>query len=185
MYDSGVALAGLACFVTPDLARDLSPDIVNLVSRMTICWRWIDSYLYYSNVGFIFNIDAFSVVFFNLEGWFEEKGNYTRDDSNILGILGIILGMISSSQLTSSRPYTRKRAVLMLYKIFLKYPEALRPTFPRLKERLEDPDPGMHPSFLYQYQPFLSLKTIGLINYHPGLFQSLQTEWTRNNSYLA
>ncbi|GMS84974.1 hypothetical protein PENTCL1PPCAC_7149, partial [Pristionchus entomophagus] len=75
VYDSGVALAGLACFVTPDLARDLSPDIVNL--------------------------------------------------------------------LTSSRPYTRKRAVLMLYKIFLKYPEALRPTFPRLKERLEDPDPGV------------------------------------------
>ncbi|GMR37257.1 hypothetical protein PMAYCL1PPCAC_07452, partial [Pristionchus mayeri] len=75
VFDSGVALAGLACFVTPDLARDLSPDIVNL--------------------------------------------------------------------LTSSRPYTRKRAVLMLYKIFLKYPEALRPTFPRLKERLEDPDPGV------------------------------------------
>ncbi|GMT16862.1 hypothetical protein PFISCL1PPCAC_8159, partial [Pristionchus fissidentatus] len=74
-FDSGVALSGLACFVTPDLARDLSPDIVNL--------------------------------------------------------------------LTSSRAYTRKRAVLMLYKIFLKYPEALRPTFPRLKERLEDPDPGV------------------------------------------
>lgn len=56
-------------------------------------------------------------------------------------------------QLTSSRPYTRKRAVLMLYKIFLKYPEALRPTFPRLKERLEDPDPGM---YLFEHIPQLS-----------------------------
>ncbi|RCN42938.1 adaptin region [Ancylostoma caninum] len=74
MYDSGVALGGLSCFVTPDLARDLASDIVNLLS--------------------------------------------------------------------SSRPYTRKRAVLLLYKIFLKYPEALRPTFPRLKDKLEDPDPG-------------------------------------------
>ncbi|PIO55109.1 hypothetical protein TELCIR_23508, partial [Teladorsagia circumcincta] len=75
MYDSGVALGGLSCFVTPDLARDLASDIVNLLS--------------------------------------------------------------------SSRPYTRKRAVLLLYKIFLKYPEALRPTFQRLKDKLEDPDPGV------------------------------------------
>lgn len=30
----------------------------------------------------------------------------------------------------------------MLYKIFLTYPDALRPAFPRLKEKLEDPDPG-------------------------------------------
>lgn len=30
----------------------------------------------------------------------------------------------------------------MMYKVFLKYPEALRPAFPRLKEKLEDPDPG-------------------------------------------
>jgi AP-3 complex subunit delta-1 len=32
LYDSGVALGGLACFVTTDLSRDLAPDIVNLVS---------------------------------------------------------------------------------------------------------------------------------------------------------
>lgn len=31
----------------------------------------------------------------------------------------------------------------MLYKIFLKYPDALKPAFPRLKEKLEDPDPGV------------------------------------------
>jgi AP-3 complex subunit delta-1 len=33
--------------------------------------------------------------------------------------------------------------VLLLYKVFLRYPEALRPAFPRLKEKLEDPDPGV------------------------------------------
>lgn len=32
----------------------------------------------------------------------------------------------------------------MMYKVFLKYPEALRPAFPRLKEKLEDPDPGTY-----------------------------------------
>lgn len=40
------------------------------------------------------------------------------------------------------------KAVLMMYKVFLRYPEALRPAFPKLKEKLEDPDPGM---CLYEY----------------------------------
>ncbi|XP_076060659.1 adaptor-related protein complex 3, delta 1 subunit-like garnet isoform X2 [Oratosquilla oratoria] len=45
--------------------------------------------------------------------------------------------------LTSTKPYLRKKAVLLMYKVFLKFPEALRPAFPRLKEKLEDPDPGV------------------------------------------
>jgi AP-3 complex subunit delta-1 len=45
--------------------------------------------------------------------------------------------------LTSTKPYLRKKAVLLMYKIFLKFPEALKPAFPRLKEKLEDPDPGL------------------------------------------
>jgi len=74
-YDAGVALSSLACFISPDLARDLSGDIMTL--------------------------------------------------------------------LTSTKPYLRKKAVLILYKVFLRYPEALRPAFPRLREKLEDPDPGV------------------------------------------
>ncbi|KAI6223058.1 AP-3 complex subunit delta [Aphelenchoides fujianensis] len=62
LYDTGVALSGLACFATADLSRDLVNDVVNLLS--------------------------------------------------------------------SSRPYVRKKAVLLLYKIFLKYPECLRPDLP-------------------------------------------------------
>ncbi|XP_074593253.1 adaptor-related protein complex 3, delta 1 subunit-like garnet [Brevipalpus obovatus] len=45
--------------------------------------------------------------------------------------------------LSSTKPYLRKKAVLLMYKIFLKYPEALKPAFPRLREKLEDPDPGV------------------------------------------
>ncbi|KAK2502389.1 hypothetical protein MC885_019570, partial [Smutsia gigantea] len=74
-YDTGVALTGLSCFVTPDLARDLANDIMTLMAH--------------------------------------------------------------------TKPYIRKKAVLILYKVFLKYPESLRPAFPRLKEKLEDPDPGV------------------------------------------
>ncbi|XP_058941253.2 AP-3 complex subunit delta-1 isoform X1 [Pocillopora verrucosa] len=47
------------------------------------------------------------------------------------------------SLLVSTKPYIRKRAVLLMYKIFLKFPEALRPAFPRLKEKLEDGEPGV------------------------------------------
>ncbi|XP_048758475.2 AP-3 complex subunit delta-1-like isoform X2 [Ostrea edulis] len=45
--------------------------------------------------------------------------------------------------MTSTRPYLRKKAVLIMYKVFLQFPEALRPAFPRLKEKLEDPDQGV------------------------------------------
>lgn len=31
-----------------------------------------------------------------------------------------------------------------MYKVFLSFPDALRPAFPRLKEKLEDPDPGQY-----------------------------------------
>ncbi|KAI8083196.1 adaptin N terminal region-domain-containing protein [Gilbertella persicaria] len=75
VVDIGTALSGLSHIVTPDLARDLSPDLVSMLNH--------------------------------------------------------------------SRPYIRKKVVLVLYKIFLKFPEALRLSFPRLKEKLEDPDPSV------------------------------------------
>lgn len=40
--------------------------------------------------------------------------------------------------LGNPRVYIRKKAVLCLYKIFIQFPEALRPTYPKLKEKLED-----------------------------------------------
>lgn len=45
--------------------------------------------------------------------------------------------------LNHSNPYMRKRAVLVLYRIFVKYPEAIRVGFARLKEKLDDQDPGV------------------------------------------
>lgn len=52
--------------------------------------------------------------------------------------------------LTHTRPHIRKRAVLVLYKVFLKYPEALKHGIGRLGEKLDDPDLGM--SFLFRYE---------------------------------
>ncbi|QSL66605.1 hypothetical protein MERGE_000987 [Pneumocystis wakefieldiae] len=42
------------------------------------------------------------------------------------------------SMMNHSSPYIRKRVVLMMYKVFLQYPDALRSTFPRLCKKLED-----------------------------------------------
>eukprot|EP01125_Pyxidicula_operculata_P007616 TRINITY_DN2586_c1_g1_i1.p1 TRINITY_DN2586_c1_g1~~TRINITY_DN2586_c1_g1_i1.p1 ORF type:complete len:1273 (-),score=465.08 TRINITY_DN2586_c1_g1_i1:117-3935(-) len=72
MYDGGVALDCLSNICTTELARDLVPDIVNM--------------------------------------------------------------------LNSARPYIRKKSVLVMYKVFLRFPDALRPSFPRLKEKLDDAD---------------------------------------------
>lgn len=69
-YEVGLALYCLSCVCTPDLAKDLVSDVVNLLSNQ--------------------------------------------------------------------RAYIRKKAVLCLYKIFLQFPDALRPTYPKLKEKLED-----------------------------------------------
>lgn len=69
-YEVGLALYCLSCICTPDLARDLVSDVVNL--------------------------------------------------------------------LASPRAVIRKKAVLCLFKLFLQFPDALRPAYPRLKEKLED-----------------------------------------------
>ncbi|KAL0951907.1 hypothetical protein HGRIS_008562 [Hohenbuehelia grisea] len=57
------------------------------------------------------------------------------------------LGRDISSELVAmlnhSRANIRKRAVLALYKVLAQYPEASVRGIPRLKEKLEDPDPGV------------------------------------------
>ena len=45
--------------------------------------------------------------------------------------------------MSHSRPYVRKKAVLSMYKLYIKYPQGLRLTFDKLKERLDDPEPSV------------------------------------------
>eukprot|EP00123_Amoebidium_parasiticum_P017258 comp23772_c0_seq1/m.41199 comp23772_c0_seq1/g.41199 ORF comp23772_c0_seq1/g.41199 comp23772_c0_seq1/m.41199 type:complete len:1254 (-) comp23772_c0_seq1:650-4411(-) len=71
-FEAGLALNGLANFVTPDLARDLANDLLTVLS--------------------------------------------------------------------STRPYVRKKALLAMYKVLLRFPDALRPFFPRLRDKLDDPE---------------------------------------------
>lgn len=62
--------------------------------------------------------------------------------------------------MSSTKPYLRMKAVLMMYKVFLRYPEALRPAFPKLKEKLEDPDPGTHSSPSWRGKTFSLFRAI-------------------------
>jgi AP-3 complex subunit delta-1 len=48
-----------------------------------------------------------------------------------------------------------------MYKVFLCFPEALRPAFPRLKDKLEDPDPGKYDNEVYS-AGFASFITSGV-----------------------
>ncbi|KAI9984153.1 hypothetical protein PInf_005446 [Phytophthora infestans] len=50
-------------------------------------------------------------------------------------LLGDVLAMMGSP-----KPYVRKKSTLVLYKMFLRYPQGLRLSFDRLKERMEEPD---------------------------------------------
>ncbi|KZT08745.1 Ap3d1 protein [Laetiporus sulphureus 93-53] len=47
------------------------------------------------------------------------------------------------AMLNHSKPHIRKRAVLAVYKVFVKYPEIIPYGMSRLKEKLDDPDPGV------------------------------------------
>ncbi|KAK5582543.1 hypothetical protein RB653_004128 [Dictyostelium firmibasis] len=45
--------------------------------------------------------------------------------------------------LSTQKTHILKRAITVLYKIFLRYPESLRPAFPKLREKLDDPEPSV------------------------------------------
>ncbi|RXW22674.1 hypothetical protein EST38_g3183 [Candolleomyces aberdarensis] len=47
------------------------------------------------------------------------------------------------AMLNHSRPHIRKRAILALYRLLSKYPEAIHQARPRLEEKLEDSDPAV------------------------------------------
>eukprot|EP00741_Cyanophora_paradoxa_P002809 tig00000630_g2728.t1 len=73
-----------------------------------------------------------------------EVGLATNCLANICTLdLGRDLGNDVLQLLKSSKPYVRKKAVLALYKVILQFPEALRPAFERLKEKLDDSDPSV------------------------------------------
>jgi len=87
--------------------------------------------------------------------------------------------------LTSSKQYVRKKAALVLYKIFLKFPDALRPSFPRLKEKLDDTDQGVVSASVNVICELARRNPANYINLAPILFKILTaTDRPANNWVL-
>ncbi|KAH3732797.1 delta adaptin [Pelomyxa schiedti] len=82
----------------------------------------------------------------------------------------------------SSRPYVRKRAILALYRIFVKFPDALRPAFPRLKDKLTDQDAGVVSAAVHVICELARKNPRNYISLAPTFFEILNTH--QNNNWM-
>ncbi|KAL0091343.1 adaptin N terminal region-domain-containing protein [Phycomyces blakesleeanus] len=85
------------------------------------------------------------------------------------------------AMLNHSRPYIRKKVVLVLYKVFLKFPEALRLSFPRVKEKLEDPDPSVVSAVVSVICELARKNPRNYLSLAPQLYKLLTTS---NNNWM-
>lgn len=77
--------------------------------------------------------------------------------------------------LNHSKPYIRKKAILAMYKIFLQFPEALRSSFSRLKDRLSDPDPSVVSATVNVICELAKSNSKNYIELAPALYNLLTT----------
>ncbi|ORX88262.1 Adaptor protein complex AP-3 delta subunit [Anaeromyces robustus] len=81
-----------------------------------------------------------------------------------------------------SQPYIRKRVVVLLYKVFLQYPEALIMSYPKLKDKLED----QHTSVVIATVSVIcELATHNPRNYLPLVPQLYNILSSSNNNWLS
>lgn len=77
--------------------------------------------------------------------------------------------------LNHSRPHIRKRAVLALYKAMIRFPDVAPQSLDRLKERLEDPDPGVVAATVNVLCEIARSNPQDLLSLAPVLFHLLTT----------
>jgi AP-3 complex subunit delta len=87
-----------------------------------------------------------------------------------MDLLADIYGMMNSS-----RPYVRKKATLILLRIFMCWPKALRMSFDRLKSKLEDSDPGVVSAAVYVLCELAKTNPKNYIALAPVFFKILTT----------
>ncbi|KAI0286853.1 Ap3d1 protein [Russula aff. rugulosa BPL654] len=79
------------------------------------------------------------------------------------------------SMLNHSKPHIRKRAVIAVYKTLVKYPEATPFALTRLKERLEDQDPGVLAATINVLCEMVRREPSGYLSLAPQLFRLMNT----------
>ena len=83
--------------------------------------------------------------------------------------------------LSSSRPLVRKKAVIALYRLLRRLPEALPTAFPRLREKLDDPDPNVVSCTVNVLTELATENPKGYLGLAPALYQVLtasSSNWT-------
>ena len=86
--------------------------------------------------------------------------------------------------LASSKPYVRKRAVLALYKVFVQFPESLRPSYPRLKERLGDEDDAVKSAAVVVICELARKNPGNFITLSPKLLDLLSSQMSSQNNWM-
>ena len=76
--------------------------------------------------------------------------------------------------MTSSRVYIRKKAVLVMYKLFMVYPQGLRTAYPALKRKLQDEDPSVVSCAVNVVCELACKRPKNYLNLAPALFKLLQ-----------
>ena len=83
--------------------------------------------------------------------------------------------------LSSSRPLVRKKAVIALYRLLRRLPEALAEAFPRIRERLEDTDADVVSCTVNVLTELATSNPQGYLGLAPALYRVLTTSssnWT-------
>jgi AP-3 complex subunit delta-1 len=86
------------------------------------------------------------------------------------GLLSEIYGMMNSSQ-----PYIRKKATLVLLRVFQQWPQALRLSFDRLKEKLSDESPCVVSAAVYVVCELARANPKNYLSLAPVFFKILTT----------
>jgi AP-3 complex subunit delta-1 len=118
------------------------------------------------------------------------QANITKDLSSVPGDTALALAGLSqfvtpdlardltqelNAMLNHSRAAIRKRVVLALFKVIRQYPEALPYCLPRLKEKLEDPDPSVVSSTVNMFCELARRNPQDFLILAPPLFHILTT----------
>ena len=82
--------------------------------------------------------------------------------------------------LASSRPLLRKKALLCCYRLLARFPEALPAVFPRLRERLDDADPGVVTAAVNVLVELATHNPKGYLGLAPALYRVLASGATSN-----
>ena len=85
------------------------------------------------------------------------------------------------TMMTSSRVYIRKKAVLVMYKLFMVYPQGLRTAYPALKRKLQDEDPAVVSCAVNVVCELACKRPKNYLNLAPALFKLLQDS---NNNWM-